>query len=77
MLLKEREFFEKYQTRLETKLEQKNTQIARAERLLQTVPLNEKPGFEATLNQAISDRQSIEIELENLRKHLNSNGSSK
>ena len=71
LLLKEREFFEKYQTRLETKLEQKNTQIARAERLLETVSPNEKPGFEATLNQAVSDRQSIEIELENLRKHLN------
>ena len=75
MLLKEREFFEKYQTRLETKLEQKNTQIARAERLLDTVSANEKPGFEATLNQAVSDRQSIELELENLRKHLNSSGS--
>ena len=71
LLLKEREFFEKYQTRLETKLEQKNTQIARAERLLETVSPYEKPGFEATLNQAVSDRQSIEIELENLRKHLN------
>jgi CheY-like chemotaxis protein len=75
MLLKEREFFERYQTRLETKLEQKNTQIARAERLLVSVPPNEKPGFEATLNQAISDRQSIEIELVNLRKHLNSSDS--
>jgi CheY-like chemotaxis protein len=71
MLLKEREFFEKYQTRLETKLEQKNIQIARAERLLETISPYEKPGFEATLNQAVSDRQSIEIELENLRKHLN------
>ena len=70
MLLKEREFFEKYQARLETKLEQKNTQIARAERLLETVPPNEKPGFETTLNQAISDQKAIEIELENLRKHL-------
>lgn len=74
-MLKERDFFVKYQNRLETKLEQKKTQIARAERLLGTVPPNEKPGFEATLNQAISDRQSIELELENLRKHLNSNGS--
>jgi CheY-like chemotaxis protein len=75
MPIKERDFFITYQTRLETKLEQKKTQIARAERLLGTVPPNEKPGFEATLNQAISDRQSIELELENLRKHLNSNGS--
>ena len=75
MPIKERDFFETYRTRLETKLEQKKSQISRAERLLGTVPPNEKPGFEATLNQAISDRQSIEIELENLRKHLNSNGS--
>jgi CheY-like chemotaxis protein len=70
MLLNEREFFEKYQGRLETKLEQKNVQIARAERLLESVPPNEKPGFVTTLNQAISDRLSIESELENLKKHL-------
>jgi CheY-like chemotaxis protein len=70
MLMKEREFFEKYQSRLETKLEQKNIQIARAERLLESVPPNEKPGFVTTLNQAISDRQSIETELDNLKKHL-------
>jgi CheY-like chemotaxis protein len=68
--LKESEFYEKYQSRLETKLQQKNSQIARAERLLTTVPPNEKPGFEATLNQAISERQSIELELEHLSQHL-------
>ncbi len=61
---------EKYQARLETKLEQKNTQIARAERLLETVPPNEKPGFEASLNQAISERQTIEVELEHLNEIL-------
>ena len=75
--LKESEFYEKYQNRLETKLQQKNSQIARAERLLLTVPPNEKPGFEATLNQAISERQSIELELEHLSRHLHKRGSSK
>lgn len=74
MPLKESEFYEKYQRRLETKLQQKNSQIARAERLLSTVPPNEKPGFEATLNQAISERQSIELELEHLSQHLNKHG---
>lgn len=73
--LKEKDFFAKYKTRLETKLEQKNTQIARAERLLDTIPPNEKPGFEATLNQAISDRRAIEHELENLGKHLDGSDS--
>lgn len=74
MRLNESEFYEKYQKRLETKLQQKNSQIARAERLLSTVPPNEKPGFEATLNQAISERQSIELELEHLTQHLNKRG---
>ena len=74
MPLKESEFYEKYQSRLETKLQQKNSQIARAERLLSTVPPNEKPGFEATLSQAISERQSIELELEHLSQHLTKRG---
>lgn len=75
--LKETEFYEKYQNRLETKLQQKNSQIARAERLLSTVPPNEKPGFEATLNHAINERQSIELELEHLTQHLSRRGSKK
>ena len=75
MPLKESEFYEKYQNRLETKLQQKNSQISRAERLLTTVPPNEKPGFEAALNQAISERQSIELELEHLSQHLSRRGS--
>jgi CheY-like chemotaxis protein len=72
--LKESEFYAKYQNRLETKLQQKNSQIARAERLLITVPPHEKPGFEATLNQAINERQSIELELEHLSDYLNRRG---
>jgi CheY-like chemotaxis protein len=68
--LKETEFLEKYQVRLETKLEQKNVQIARAERLLQTGPANEKAGFEASLKQALHERQAIQAELENVHQLL-------
>ncbi len=68
--LKEREFFEKYQERLETKLSQKKTQIARIERLLETISASEKPGFEASLKQALSDRRDIEAELELVHTHL-------
>ena len=68
--LQQSEFLEKYQVRLETKLEQKNVQIARAERLLQTVPPNERPGFEASLKQALSERQSIDAELQRVQQIL-------
>jgi hypothetical protein len=67
--LSETEFLEKYKARLEAKLAQKNTQIARAERLLQTGPPNEKAGFEGSLRQALHERHSIEVELENVQ-HL-------
>ena len=68
--LQQEEFLEKYQVRLETKLEQKSIQIARAERLLQTVPAHEKPGFEASLNQALAERQTIVVELERVQEIL-------
>jgi DNA-binding response OmpR family regulator len=73
--LKETEFLEKYKVRLETKLEQKNTQIARAERLLQTGPANEKAGFEASLKQSLHEKHAIEAELENVRNLLEGSNS--
>ena len=68
--LKEAEFREKYRSRLETKLAQKNIQSARAERLLQTGPANEKAGFEASLRQAMHERHGIEVELQNIHQLL-------
>lgn len=68
--LQEAEFLEKYRLRLQTKLDQKNTQIARAERLLQTGPTNEKAGFETSLRQALHERNSIQIELNNVHQIL-------
>jgi CheY-like chemotaxis protein len=65
-LLKENEFLEKYRGRLTAKLEQKNLQIERAKRLLQSSTAAEKNGFEASLRQALNERQSIQVELDNL-----------
>ncbi len=69
-LLKETEFLQKYQMRLNAKLEQKNAQIARAQRLLQTATPTETTGFEASLRQALHERQAIEVELENVQQIL-------
>jgi len=74
--LKEREFFEGYRKRLETKLRQKKSQIARAEGLLETLPPEQKPGFVALRQQAISDRDEIQTELDFIKDFLEKNNSS-
>ena len=56
-------FYNGYRTRLENKLRHKNTQIARAERLLPTLPPDQKPAFEALLQQSVRDRDEIQAEL--------------
>ncbi len=66
--LKENEFLEKYRVRLLAKLEQKDQQIERAKRLLQTSTVTEKSGFEASLRQAANERQAIQVELDNLNE---------
>jgi len=63
-------FFHGYRDRLENKLRYKNTQIARTERLLQTLPAAQKPAFEAMLQETILDRDEIREELEELRRSL-------
>jgi CheY-like chemotaxis protein len=68
--LKELEFFQGYQKRLDMKLRQKNTQIARTERLLETISADQKPGFESMLKQAMNDRQAIEVELGQIHDYL-------
>jgi CheY-like chemotaxis protein len=61
--LPEREFYQGYRERLEMKLRHKNTQIARTERLLQTLPTSQRPAFDALLKQAVRDREDIQAEL--------------
>ena len=68
--LGEEEFYRGYRERLEAKLRHKNTQIARTERLLETLPEAQKPAFEALLNQAVQDRDRIQEELDQLYRIL-------
>jgi CheY-like chemotaxis protein len=56
-------FYQGYKTRLENKLRHKNSQIARAERLVPTLPPDQKPAFEALLQQSMRDRDEIQTEL--------------
>jgi DNA-binding response OmpR family regulator len=56
-------FYNGYRSRLENKLRHKSNQVARAERLLQTLPENQKPAYETLLEQARHDREEIEKEL--------------
>ena len=61
--LGEREFYTGYRERLEQKLRHKNTQIARTERLLTTLPASQLPAFEALLRQTQGHREEIQAEL--------------
>lgn len=63
-------FYAGYRTRLENKLRHKNTQIARAERLLPTLPTDQKPAFEALLKQSVHDRDEIQNELSDIYKTI-------
>jgi CheY-like chemotaxis protein len=63
-------FYTGYRTRLENKLRHKNTQIARAERLLTTLPEDQKPAFDALLQQSVRDRDEIQAELYGIYKTL-------
>jgi CheY-like chemotaxis protein len=68
--LSERDFLLGYHERLEGKLRHKNTQIARTERLLQSLPSEQKPAFEGLLAQAREHREEIQYELNYLHKKL-------
>jgi len=63
-------FYAGYRTRLENKLRHKNTQIARAQRLLPTLPADQRPAFDALLQQSVRDRDEIQTELDNIYKTL-------
>jgi CheY-like chemotaxis protein len=64
------QFYQGYRERLESKLRHKNTQIARTERLLPTLPTEQRPSFEALLNEARQHRNEIQDELDQLYKLL-------
>lgn len=66
----EQTFYAGYRDRLEAKIRHKNTQIARTERLLQTLQSDQQPAFQALLNSSIHDRDEIQEELDKLLKLL-------
>lgn len=68
--LNELDFYEGYRKRLEKKLNQKTTQIARAEQLMGTLTEEEKPHFKASLHQAINERQEIQHLLDEIHEYL-------
>ena len=63
-------FYSGYRQRLETKLQHKNRQIARIERLLPSIGPDQKSAFEALFEQALRDRTEIEVELKALRETI-------
>lgn len=74
--LEDRRFFIGYRERLENKLRYKQTQIERAERLLQSLPEEQKPAFVHLLREAVANRDEIQAELDQLAELLRENGQS-
>jgi hypothetical protein len=68
--MSEAEFYEGYRQRLETKLNQKITQIARDERLLTTISEEEKPTFRASLQMAMNERDELKRLLAELQTRI-------
>lgn len=64
--MSEQEFYQGYRERLEQKLQHKNQQIARTERLLQTLPEEQRSSFESLLVEERSHRDEIQVELNQL-----------
>ena len=75
--LEEREFYEGYRKRLETKLHQKTSQITRIEGMLETLPPEEKQSFQISLQAAINERDEIQHLLNQIRNQLDGNAKSK
>lgn len=71
-VMSEAEFYAGYHQRLEKKLQQKITQITRDERLLETIPEEEKPPFRASLQMAMNERDEIQRLLEELKGRMES-----
>lgn len=68
--LPERDFQKGYSARLQEKLEVKENQIKRAQRLVETVPPEQRPAFEALLAQTRVQRDQIQAELKSLNQEL-------
>jgi CheY-like chemotaxis protein len=63
-------FYRGYQDRLQAKLKDKEEQIERARKLVDTVPGEQRPMFQALLVQTQVQRDQIQAELDTLGKRL-------
>lgn len=74
--LNEVDFYQEYRKRLETKLAEKNRQIAREEHLLKTPSAEDEAFLRASLRHAIAERDELKLLLaqihEQLQKHSKS-----
>lgn len=68
--INEIDFYDGYRKRLEIKLNQKATQIARDERLLETLSEEEKASFRTSLQLARSEREEIKNLLDQIDEQL-------
>ena len=68
--LNEHAFYEGYRKRLEIKLSQKNTQIVRDERLLDSLSEAEKIAMKKSMEQAVNERAEIQTLLAQIRERL-------
>jgi len=68
--LKELDFYHEYRRRLQAKLEEKLRQIARDERLLATEEDGESPSIQASLRQAIRERDELNLLLDQIHAQL-------
>ena len=68
--LNEINFYEGYRKRLEAKLDQKNKQIAREERLLKTRADEKDEAIQASLRAAIAEREELKLLLNQVQKQL-------
>jgi DNA-binding response OmpR family regulator len=64
--MEDQEFYSVYRDRLESKLQYKNSQITRTERLLENLPDDQKPAFIVLLEEARAQRDEISHELDQL-----------
>jgi len=68
--LEQPQFYSGYRERLETKLQHKNRQISRIERLLPNIAPDQKASFQSLFEQALKDREEILAELDTLKNTI-------
>lgn len=68
--MEKRQFLLGYRRRLEVKLQHKNSQILRTERLLESLPGDQKPSFADLLSEARQQKEEIQAELDAIFREL-------